>query len=342
MREVNIVVMGKTGAGKSTIINTILGNDCTNKAVEGICDSVTKENKVYETIKTRNSQEYRFKLYDTVGLEVDEKITNRTIDEIEKHIDLVEKTKEFKDISVVWFCINSSCNRLEPYEINLMRRISQEKEIPFIVVITQCITDEQGELEKQLHNELPKNNCIRILARDYESRIGVFPAFGMEGLIETSISEYQNLKVKILEDKLQALSQSRKDRIDKMSTYAYSIVHNYESKALKIGLIPGGCIPFVHGMVLKMTKEINKSFGLSGLAEDYIADFVVGLIATPFMAVPLLSAPIASAYVGSVGETYVKALIEVIEKSSDQELKDNKVMTQKIKNQLSQMQEAKK
>ncbi len=334
MKNVNIVIMGKTGAGKSTIVNAILGE---YKAKEGDGEAVTKENAVYETVKTVSNQEYSFRLCDTVGLEIDEKITNKTINDIEKHIDMVNVKKSEDDISLVWFCINSSSSRLENFEIDLMRKISFEREIPFIVVITQCYSEERGELEMELAKELPQNNCIRILAKDLKSKIGTFRATGLDKLIETSIVDYQNLKYKVLKNKLLALTHLRENRIKRISERAYSTVNDYTNKATKIGFIPGGCIPIIHGMLIKMIADINKICGLKGFAEDYIADFVVGLIATPFMAVPLLSAAVAGGYINSIGKTYTEALIKVIEKSSDEELKNNDIVAEKVKRELSRM-----
>lgn len=342
MNEVNIVVMGKTGAGKSTIVNAILGEQ---RAEEGDGQAITKENQIYETVKQIDGNSLRFKLYDTVGLEIDEKITNRTIEKIEKHIDEVEKSKDYEDISVVWFCINSSSRRLETYEINLMRKISVEKGIPFVVVITQCYDPEKGELEKQLEKELPNNNVMRILAKDSKSRIGIFPAFGLEELIELSIKEYKNLRVKILEETLQAINKIENDRridIEEKASLAYEKVHIYEKQASKIGILPGLCIPIIHGKVIKMINEINTIFRINGMTEDYIADFILGLIATPFMLAPGMSVLAASVYVGAVGESYTEALVKVVKSSNEQDLKNNDLMKKRIKSELSKVKEISK
>ena len=44
MRNVNIIVMGKTGAGKSTLINTVLKEEV---APTGMGQATTKKNQVY-------------------------------------------------------------------------------------------------------------------------------------------------------------------------------------------------------------------------------------------------------------------------------------------------------
>ena len=44
MSSANIVVMGKTGAGKSTLINSVIGEDLVPTGVGG---QVTQKNKIY-------------------------------------------------------------------------------------------------------------------------------------------------------------------------------------------------------------------------------------------------------------------------------------------------------
>ena len=44
MKNVNLIVMGKTGSGKSTLINAVLAEDL---AITGTGQAVTKKNEVY-------------------------------------------------------------------------------------------------------------------------------------------------------------------------------------------------------------------------------------------------------------------------------------------------------
>ena len=114
--------------------------------------------------------------------------------------------KKQDDISLVWFCVNSQCNRFEQYELDLIRKLSIEYEIPFAVVVTQCWSDEEGELEKLVHSELPEVFLQRVLAKDYTADFcGTIPAYGTTDLLKASFLRFNDLKVKIQEKKLYLL-----------------------------------------------------------------------------------------------------------------------------------------
>ena len=76
----NIKVIGKTGVGKSTLINSLLQLKENEKAKEDVGECVTKETKAYE-----NKEKYPgIRLYDTQGIELGvnyniKKMTENTI-----------------------------------------------------------------------------------------------------------------------------------------------------------------------------------------------------------------------------------------------------------------------
>lgn len=354
MNNINIIVMGKTGVGKSTLINAVLGEEI---APVGTGQSITKEIKVYskktcevyQTKKTENTEKgYKddslFKIYDTVGLEIDEKITKDTLHNLEQYIKITKKETDINTRYLIWFCINSKSHRLEDYEIKLIKQMSIEYEIPFIIVLTQSASDEEGELERYIQDAIPEINKIRVLARSYINRGTVFEAYGISELLELSIDNYNKLKTKVLEEKISELQKrvdkinaDREIRLNRLEMNGECIIRSNSYSAKRIGYLPVGCIPIIHGICIKMIIELNDIFEIKG-SKDFAADIfvyiVTGIVVSPFMAVPVFSSTAAASYVESIGENYLRVLLDVFRRSNDKEIKDMDLMRERIKTEL--------
>lgn len=344
--KLNIVIMGKTGAGKSTLLNAIIEEDI---APTGIGQAVTKKNAVYSRklllpLGTENANgRYgligkQVNLYDTVGLEIDKKITYETLEEVRQFIIKAHDNEEEMDVTVILFCVNYRSSRFEAYEMDLIKTLSIDYEIPFVIALTQCIDDDESELEKQLKKDLPEIAVTRVLAKDYKIRGGIIvKAFGITELLRSAILDYDSSKISILETKLLKLERDKEKRIEQLREKGKCYINDYSDKAMKVGIVPVGCILIIHGMCIKMLVDLNSMVGINsakGFAADIFANAVVGIIATPFMTVPLLSMGVASVYISAVGETYLDALINVIERSRDWELKNNELMSKRITEEL--------
>ncbi|SFC55841.1 GTPase domain-containing protein [Butyrivibrio sp. YAB3001] len=343
MNNVNIVVMGKTGFGKSTLINAVLSEEV---AATGTGHAITKKNEKYSKqvdlpLGKKNALvSCNLNMYDTVGLEIDNSITEQTLENIKEEIERTKQGLAVNDIYVVWFCVNDRSNRFESYEIELIKKLSIDYEIPFIIVLTQCISEDEGELPRQIRRNLPDIPMQKVLAKDYSTRGGKVEAFGVNDLLKKSINDYKKLRVKILEQKIDNLDENRKLRIEQIESRGKAVVSGYSSAAKKIGFVPGGCIPIVHGMCIKMISDLNGIAGIKSggdLAAEVFALITFGIIASPFMAVPLVSSLIASIYVETVGDFYLEALVKVIHLSTDKELKDNELIKKRLKEELSKL-----
>lgn len=352
MLSADIIVMGKTGSGKSTLINSVLNE---NVAPTGVGQAVTRENKTYsksvlvptdiETEGTYRRTKCNLKMYDTVGLEIDTKVTDNTLAEIKRHISDVKNSHNTEDVSLVWFCVSQNCSRFEKYEMDLIDKLSYDYEIPFVIVITQCISDEKTILEQHIKRELPNMITARVLAEEYELGNGItVPSYGVEDLLMRSINEYRAKKIKILERKSHDLTvkneKHKEQRIAEIKKNSQECIAKSSSKAKKIAAFPAGCIPFVHGICISMVNELNKIAGIStgkDFATEIFSDVILGIVATPMMVVPLISIAAAEAYIEQVGEDYLKVLLNVVENTDDKELADNKLMERRIKEELQKL-----
>ncbi|CAN5447833.1 GTP-binding protein [soil metagenome] len=130
----NLAIFGKTGVGKSTLINAFFGEDV---APTGIGQPVTTDFHLYL------HQSAFFGLLDTQGLEIG-KDTKTLIREMKDYIDRTRKKPESEQIHVAWYCVRASDRRFEDTEADFVRSL-HALGLPVIVVLTQ-VASREGEL----------------------------------------------------------------------------------------------------------------------------------------------------------------------------------------------------
>ncbi|WP_270315481.1 GTPase [Lactococcus petauri] len=135
VKKLNCIVVGKTGVGKSTLINALLGEE---KSAIGQGSRGTQDlSMLMPTALPYTSEDSIFALYDTLGLELENQklgvhsvLNKSSIDKIataiEKKIEYHQKTRNSKDyIHCIFYCINAMGDRIEDVEIDFMKRIAQ-------------------------------------------------------------------------------------------------------------------------------------------------------------------------------------------------------------------------
>lgn len=179
----NIMVAGITGVGKSTLINAVFGE---NFAETGFGRPVTQ-----------NLQEYKgadlpIQIWDTVGLELDAEKTMKSIKDIKDKIAQKSESKDqFDRIHAIWYCVNSGSNRYQGAELDFIKSLHSIG-VPFIIVMTQCIGDEEevNAFEQEIRRinsnmGLKDVDVVQVCAQDFKMR-GVPPitAFGLDELVD--------------------------------------------------------------------------------------------------------------------------------------------------------------
>ena len=185
MGKVNIVIAGKTGVGKSTLINAMFGNKVAETSVGKPC---TKNIEKYE------SPDSPLTIYDNVGFEM------RNTDEVIKETkDLIDKQKNSGDIKdhihCIWYCIRGEGDRIEEEEIKIINGFAEDENVPVIIVLTQSSRKKRaGKLEAFINDlNLPVKKCIKVLAQNdsFENADGeevIIPAYGCDELADFTVS----------------------------------------------------------------------------------------------------------------------------------------------------------
>lgn len=175
----NVLVLGKSGAGKSSLINAVFGKDMAEtgqgKPVTGGFEKFGDDNGL--------------SIFDTRGLESEN--FEETISDIEKFLqENVAKGSVDEQIHIAWLCINESSRRVEGEERVL--EILKKEKIPTIVAITkaQQDKDEKGESFREKVIEILKINhedCIRTRAVEVPDDDGeIKKRMGIDALVNRS------------------------------------------------------------------------------------------------------------------------------------------------------------
>jgi len=155
MRAPSIVLLGRSGAGKSSIINSVFGSEMA-KVGTGLPVSTTFE-------KYRNDNVI---IYDSRGYEASDDVSDGFIKGVTDFIADKHKKSVEHQIHLAWYVIPANTKRVLPYDSQIIRKITEQR-IPVCVVLSQADLAREAELKAM-------EETIRGLLDEFEDHQKIF------------------------------------------------------------------------------------------------------------------------------------------------------------------------
>ena len=184
-KHFNILVLGKAGKEKSTLINSILKLDEYNE--EGLGLNTLSEFREYTS-----NERPGLRLIDLKGVETLDK--KQTFKNVIEYIDNISELSSDKLIHCIWYCIDRE--KEEENSINELKNIFETKKIPIIFVLTNSYDEEEGLKRIEYLKNFGINDAIAVLAKkkiikNIDQEIEIKPR-NLEKLIKLSFNKSKN------------------------------------------------------------------------------------------------------------------------------------------------------
>ena len=260
--KVNVLIAGRTGVGKSTLINEVFQG---RLAQTGQGRPVTKETRYY------TKKGIPLGIFDTRGLELKE--YGQIIDELAQLVEAKSREPDVNEhVHVAWVCIAEDGRRIEDAEIELHERLADS--MPVLGVVTKARADDGFRTEVQ--RLLPEaRNVVRVRALSERYDDGhVAPPMGLQDLVDAT--------AEVIPEAVQrAFAAAQKASIDLKKKRAHKVVAGSAAAAAAAGASP---IPFSDAALLipiqiGMLAGISAVFGIE-ISQAFLGTLVSAIAGT--------------------------------------------------------------
>lgn len=226
--RLNIVTLGKTGVGKSSLLNYLFGT----KFETGTGKPVTPADLI-ETDANLNGHAVR--VYDSWGIEAD-KLTewNKLLKDKAFEHGAAKNPEEW--FHAVVYCINAGGSRIEDCDANIISNfVNQGYKVTVAITKAELIDEEdEKELKKAIFDSIGKEkiNVVSVCCVNKKNRLGESKPFGRDELIDSILSSWvETVKNRISTATIERLC----GHLDTFKSELNDLVDNYDISGRREG-----------------------------------------------------------------------------------------------------------
>ncbi|MBE5869867.1 MAG: hypothetical protein E7294_01195 [Lachnospiraceae bacterium] len=168
-----IIVVGKRGAGKTTLIEGL-------EKISGLTLNVSEYGK-YRLYEDANGE---FQWYEIKGIDLGK-------DEIDNAYKTIADLRQDSTAKLL-YCISGGVGRIEEVELDLIRKLASMSSNNIYIVLTLCFKEDIQDTIDIIHKAVGNITIVQTLAKDYKTGIkipgtketAVISSFGLEGLYQ--------------------------------------------------------------------------------------------------------------------------------------------------------------
>ncbi|MGL2868259.1 GTPase [Helicobacter pylori] len=272
--KMNILLMGYTGSGKSSLINALFGKEITKT---GVGKPITQHIEKYI------DEQKGLILWDTQGIEAAD--YHDTMQSIKKEMEDSFKTLSEKEaIDVAYLCVKETSSRVQEREL---LSFAKHWNIPTIVVFTNTqaeageafVQESKGIIDEEWGFKGFVRAYVRVNSVAFSFRGLKVPVEGLEELVDETKKYLSDAEKNKRRHFLSIQKANIQEREQAMIEECKTIIHVASGVAGAAGLIP---IPFSDALAIApiqagMIYKMNDAFGMD-LDKSVAASLVAGLL----------------------------------------------------------------